>query len=302
MTVASAADTSSAPTSLRCTVRLSEQSHRNRRVHVGQVAELHCSLPSGTLDLPALSSSDAAALSVLIVEDGTLTVASSDDPSRLTRHTTGSAVYLVGERAYSLAWDEGTTVLALDCPEEIVKSVGVRIPRDDNRLEAPATLPVADAFFTALLDTDVSTNPIVEYTMRQLASEMVGALFLEMLGVNHEESGSDEALFQQAKTLITAQRSDPTLTASSLASALRVGPRRLQAVFRAHSTTVRRELSAARVRLAIDLLTDDQYASLSIEDVAVYSGFSDTETLRKAMAAQGLASPSTIRTRAHPRR
>lgn len=192
-------------------------------------------------------------------------------------------------------------------------------PRDDLRLlsivipaealtgyEAPApgeVRPVAPT--SALLDPAVAfaeraaaadSEPVSEfgnYYFERLLQEMVLGVAVE--GTRAPRIGPAADVYRDAMSTIFAQRADPNLTPSGVADQLKISLRQLQRAFRARELTPERAIRRARVEHALDLLAERTYDGLSIAEIGQYSGFSGGSSLARAMAQEGLATPSAVR-------
>lgn len=133
------------------------------------------------------------------------------------------------------------------------------------------------------------------YATEQLLTEMVGSLLLDRLGVGWSSGSPTAALRDRAIAVIAQSRADPELNAERVALAVQASLRRVQAAFAEVGTSISAEIRRQRARLAKSMLTNSRYDVLSIEQVAVQSGFGTTMSLRRALADQYGLGPSDLR-------
>lgn len=131
------------------------------------------------------------------------------------------------------------------------------------------------------------------YYVERLLQEMM--LCLTVQSQRSRQLRPIQDVFTAARAIIVAQCTDPELRAESVARDVRLSLRQLQRVFHAHGTTVDREVRRARVNYAVGLLTDPQYTSLSIAQIANYSGYASRASLTRAMAVEGAGTPTSRR-------
>lgn len=131
------------------------------------------------------------------------------------------------------------------------------------------------------------------YFTERLLQEMVLCLAVEAQRRRQLRPGGDA--YRAALAIIAAQCTDPELRAENIARDVMVSLRQLQRLFSAHGTTIDREVRRARVSYAIELLADPRYASLSVGEIAQYSGYSSRASLTRAMAAESRGTPTAYR-------
>lgn len=150
------------------------------------------------------------------------------------------------------------------------------------------------AFLNALLAESSEPSPYSDYLVERLILEMVFGTLVEaspdLVDLDREVSG-----IGRARSLILIRRADPDFDVAALASDLHVSVRSLQRLFAGRRSTPADELRQARVDLARELMRDPAYDSLTIEDIAAYSGFRDGGGLRRAFTWAGLPSPQAMR-------
>jgi AraC-like DNA-binding protein len=192
-------------------------------------------------------------------------------------------------------------------PREDLRLLSIVIPAEAlSGFAAPApgeVRPVAST--SALLDPAVAfaeraaaTDPepvsgFGTYYFERLLQEMVLGVAVE--GTRAPRVGAAADVYRDALSTIVAQRSDPRLTPRGIAEQLSISLRQLQRAFRARGTTPERAIRRSRVEHAVELLTDRTYDGLSVTLIGEYAGFSGGSSLARAMAQEGMGSPSEVR-------
>lgn len=146
------------------------------------------------------------------------------------------------------------------------------------------------SFAQALVGASVQPTVYTDYLIERLLAEMVfGVLAESSAAVAASRRASP---LEQARSMMVVRRSDPTLRIDEIARQLHMSERQLQRTFAAVGSSPADELRRLRVELATELLTRPEYAALTIEEVAMHSGFGRSSSLRRAFVAYGLPAPS----------
>lgn len=162
-----------------------------------------------------------------------------------------------------------------------------------SELRATALTAGFRAFAEAVIAHEDEGSSISNYAVERLLAEMTLAAVLEQQSV--ETSPRPSSLIERARSLMLVRREDPAFTAAQLAGELHISPRQLQRAFARLDITPSDMLRRMRVELAESMLRSALYAGLTIEDIARYSGFTTALQLRRALRAEGSASPSAQR-------
>ena len=145
------------------------------------------------------------------------------------------------------------------------------------------------AFAIAITHTEGNSR-LSRYAIEEMLISMASWVLLD-----HPPFEERVSLVDHARSAILAHRHDPSYSVGRLASDLHVSLRSLQRAFARVHSTPHAELRRSRVTLAASLLTNPLDVSLTIEDVARRSGFSDAMQLRRGLRYEGLPLPAALR-------
>ncbi len=135
------------------------------------------------------------------------------------------------------------------------------------------------------------------------AIEQVPRLLALASGVGAEQCSRNESILTRAiLNQIKLHRSRPDLSAEYVAEAAGVSRRTLYAVLRKTGTTFVRELHAARLQHAAEMLRSGHHAATSIGEVAMRCGMWDPAHFARLFRQRYGETPSEYRRRALPRR
>lgn len=147
-------------------------------------------------------------------------------------------------------------------------------------------------FTEALAVGGAVRTALANYYTERLLQEMIAGVAVASIG---QAASRPQHSYAAAMSMINASAGDSSLTPSRLAEDLNVSLRTLQRQFSRRGATVDRAIRQARVKLAMQLLTDPAYGALSVEKIALACGLSNGSSLARAFAAEGLVSPSAAR-------
>lgn len=206
-----------------------------------------------------------------------------------------SAVLLQSTHSASLRWTSGAlaTVVWLDT----TSVVGSTPPAIAPPLVLPPT-PLAkglQAFAESLaIRADVHSR-VSDYIVERLLFEMTHGLILEQ----HETDAQHQAMrpMHRARMLMLLNRTDADYGAPELARDLHISTRQLQRIFAAEGTSPTTELRRFRAELALSLLRDREYDSLTAEQIAANAGFTNAAAMRRGLHAIGAPTPQSARSR-----
>jgi len=134
-------------------------------------------------------------------------------------------------------------------------------------------------FLTALMGTKQQGSAISKYAIEHLVLEMCGAILLDRMGAVWTQGSPGTALRDRALAVIAQQCEDMTLTPDRVARAVQSSLRQLQSVFADAGTT----------------LTNSRFDVLTIEQVALRSGFANPMGMRRALRNVYGTGPSELR-------
>lgn len=265
---------------------------------VGVVTVQRVVMRTGLANVQPLTDHEEALAVCGFVNAGHVSIEQVAEDRHVVVPSTGG-FFLSSRSRYRLSWPDETELVLVAVPEASVRSFGVEIePTRIAFSERSAVLAPATGFFVALA-AGARPGSLAEYVLGRLSEELVGSLFLERFGVQAEPSRSRPVLYEQAVALIAAHRGEPELEISTLARMLSVSVRHVQRAFQENRTTVTAEIRRQRIELAVDMLMDPRYRTLTIGEIAQYSGFKTSDDLQRAMRIEGRPTPTTVRRAAH---
>ena len=203
-------------------------------------------------------------------------------------------VFVPPQAAQAIEWTRSTEVVAVWVPLDMLREFLNDAPLHPISLHPTPMVAAFRAFTLAIARNGEETSSISRYAIERLLAEMVFGALLEIHSVSLPERGQ-ASLADRARSAMLMHREDPDYTIAELASELHVSLRHLQRAFARAGTTPGDALRRMRVELAESLLSNSDYAVLSIEEIATHSGFSSALQLRRALRAEGLPAPTVIR-------
>lgn len=267
------------------------------RATFGSVSISSHATQRGPVLVPARSSSGET-VRVHFVQSGAL-VHRSDDAASGGTHTyrAGSAFTTVDPyRAEMLAID-ACALVTVSVPLALLRDVGVRADRPHRIPAETPLLPPVAAFVSHAVRGDDELSSFNHYYFERLLQEMIVGVIVDSSRVALVARSPET--FTLALSLIAAQSSDPDLSASGIAREVSLSLRQLERIFRERETTIGREIRRARIAQARTLLTDASYATLTVDQIARFAGFSNGSSLSRAMTGEGHPSPARVRA-GHP--
>ncbi|MBP2411540.1 AraC-like DNA-binding protein [Arthrobacter stackebrandtii] len=193
-------------------------------------------------------------------------------------------------------------LVAVSLPAQVLRDFGVGVIHGMRGLDPESAMlsPVL-GFLREVALTDVDTTSVASYFMEKLVHEMVGGIMLENRGARFVATRR-KGIFDQAMDYIAARAGDGALTPELLARELSVSLRQLQREFKSHNASIAVVILQHRVDLSILQLKDPLLDVLTIDQVAVQSGFSSVVQMRRALRDACAGTPTEIRDRAREQR
>ncbi|MDR6866998.1 AraC-like DNA-binding protein [Microbacterium resistens] len=136
--------------------------------------------------------------------------------------------------------------------------------------------------------------PVSMYILERLLLEGMWGLVIEATDVV-QRTAPHRTLFERAQHLIRVNATDPRYTVATLATELGVSERHLQRAFSGRDVTPRGFLRRVRVELALTMLRDPDYDSLTLDQIGQHSGFTDATAMRGGFARENLSTPRRLR-------
>lgn len=181
-------------------------------------------------------------------------------------------------------------VLTIAIPSERLSA----LPHGDSPMRIDSSLLAPTVEFVAQTMLIANGSGFSGQHLQELIPRMVDWLLIDS-GSAAVPTPTTPSVYLQASAVIARRYAEPGLTADAVADAVSLSPRQLQRLFRARGTTIHGEVRRQRVKQAQRLLGDQRYDALTIDEIAKQVGFSDRSSLVRAMAGEGLMSPSQIR-------
>lgn len=142
---------------------------------------------------------------------------------------------------------------------------------------------------------DVQTR-VSDHIVERLLVEMVYGVLLERRETDTARHHAGRPM-HRARMLMRLNRADPEYGLHELAQDLHVSTRHLQRLFANEGSSPANELRRLRAELALSLLRDPQYETLTTAQVAAHAGFTNAAALRRGLQAIGAPTPQAARAR-----
>lgn len=137
---------------------------------------------------------------------------------------------------------------------------------------------------------------VSDYVVERLLVEMAYGVLLEHRETDVAGAQSVRPM-HRARMLMLLNRADAEYGMQDLARDLHVSTRHLQRLFAKEGTSPAAELRNVRAELALSLLRDPQYDSLTTSQIAAHAGFMNAAAMRRGLHAIGAPTPQAARAR-----
>ncbi|MCA1305506.1 helix-turn-helix domain-containing protein [Microbacterium esteraromaticum] len=200
---------------------------------------------------------------------------------------------LPSDAAETVSWTSGAEALVLWVPELLLSEFtdGTRPPTTP-LVSSPLTVGFRTFAHSVLRHNDEGSS-MSRYAIERLLAEMTFGSLVEQQSVEAERRPS--SLIERARTVILMRREDAGFSTSQLAAELHVSPRQLQRAFAAIGETPGDLLRRMRAELAESMLRNPLYASLTVDEVSQFSGFTSSLQMRRALHAADVPTPTELR-------
>lgn len=154
-----------------------------------------------------------------------------------------------------------------------------------------------EAFLTQSVESEDEVTLGDSHTVDRMIIEMAGSVLRRRQGESLEPGSPHAVLRDKAMAVIAKQSADSQLDPARLARESGVSLRHLQTIFSQTGTSVAGEIRRERARVARSTLQDARFDELSIDEVALRSGFGSSVSMRRALEEFYRLSPRELRNR-----
>jgi AraC-like DNA-binding protein len=215
-----------------------------------------------------IADADEASFVIGLVVKGSCTVVQDD---RVAAQNAGDLILTDTTRLSTVRSDGGFDAFVLQVPQKMFQAV---LPRADAAAATAAggQSGLVGRLLARIMEAAETASPAALRHLTAAAVELAAAALADVTARSTDGS-MRAANLVRAHQYIEQHLWDPELSPDSVARAVLVSPRYLQALFRDSGTSVSRYLMERRLQRAHRDLTDPALAHLSIGDVASRLGF-----------------------------
>lgn len=268
--------------------------YRTRSSMIGAVTVTMTRLPAGVTVVRPAHAAEARMMHLLLPVETSLIVREREGEQfvvgsrELTWLPSWTLTALYASRSSEIAW--------IEVPERVLdKYPGIAGTLPARPAASSTLLEPARAFVQTAVAGRHGVEPLAARLFEDLLGAMIESLVVEARGA-HPRS-EKPPLRQQAMAHITAFRDDADLNPQQIARCLRISVRQLQRAFEEAGTTVAGEIRRQRLEAAVTLLSNGDFDSLTVSEVAARAGFRNDAELRRALSADTGRTPSELRAR-----
>lgn len=231
-----------------------------------------------------------------ILSEGTMSVHSRN--GTMVRSAGHGFVLRPGEDR-TVEFSDGARVVVIETSKEILEGYNNgAVNKDPLQFGPGGTLSESILAFGTSVAHHRTAGPLNNYFIDQFLQEMVASVVLSVKGVSEAERRGRSGAFSQSQYLINGRYIDPSFSVTELASLLKMSVRNLQDIYAQQGKNVSQAIRDRRLQEAKRLLSDPVYINLTVEEVATYSGFDNTQRLRRAFETAKLPNPRAYRAQA----
>ena len=203
--------------------------------------------------------------------------------------------FLQSGRPEHVAWDGAGSCLVLWTERRALQGFGedADLPRQVAETVLTRTLRGLLTAAADALRTGPAPAPAAEYALERLLLEGARGVIVETDGAAARKRG--EGVYERALALIRVKASDQEYSVAALAADLGLSERHLQRAFAEHDRSPRGTLRRARVGLALEMLRDPDADGLTLDEIALRSGFADATAMRACFVRESLDTPRRLR-------
>lgn len=202
----------------------------------------------------------------------------------------GSLVVLGAQRPLAWTFPAAAQVMTLAVPPSALAPLAAGFAGATVLRPAPLTSATADFVRRFVIDAAVDGRAVDPAAEQSVVNLIRTALDREEAAVDPADG---EVVRARAVELIDREFADPSLTAESVAAGLAMSRRHLYRYFESHGESVAQAIVSRRLDNARTLLTSDD--TVSLDEIAVASGFATAATLRRRFQARYGVTPREYR-------
>ncbi|WP_054680249.1 helix-turn-helix domain-containing protein [Microbacterium sp. No. 7] len=206
-----------------------------------------------------------------------------------------AALFLHPGHSFTVSAERSTSTMCVWVPWDALEELDDGTLNRSPVLSATPLLSGLRAFAGTFVRQGDPPTMYTDYLVEKLLAEMVFGTVLEA-GRGEPVAARGSAVrearpLERARTLMVLRRADAAFGVKELAAELHLSTRQLQREFAAVGSTPADELRKLRAELAQQLLGDETYDALTVDEIAAHSGFGTAAALRRAFVTLGLSSP-----------
>jgi len=230
----------------------------------------------------------AGRVRLLLVRSGSVQIPSRDAPVEIGD---GQGVLVTGTASVRMSSPGGGDVLAVGMPADALPELS--LPRNSAMLIEDAVLLRPIGAFVHALHRGEPLDVLSRERFAPILRDMI------LVAIRRGAAGAGvtvaASLHLRALAILQRRYAEPGLTPLTVAAEVNVSLRQLEREFRPSGRTIRQEIRRIRVAAAVGLLQEHAYAAQTVDAIAARVGFSNGSSLARAISAEGLASPSHLR-------
>ena len=204
--------------------------------------------------------------------------------------------FLQSGRPERVAWDGAGSCLVLWAERSTLQGVGENLADLPRQVAETVLTRSLRGLLTAAADalrTGPAPTPAAQYALERLLLDGARGMIVEADATAARKRG--EGVYERTLALIRVKASDQEYSVAALAADLGLSERHLQRAFAEHDRSPRGTLRRARVDLALEMLRDPDADRLTLDEIALRSGFADATAMRACFVRESLDTPRRLR-------
>ncbi|MFF7777070.1 AraC family transcriptional regulator [Streptomyces tanashiensis] len=198
---------------------------------------------------------------------------------------------------YELVFDGPGRVIVMQAPMRLVPTASLVAPERRRALDGTGlgAAAVFRAFVAEVMRVSDSLSPKERDELGSTAAELALTVLGSCTGDLAEGAASRKTVMLRAQAFIRDNLWDPDLSPLVVAEQQRVSLRYLQGAFAAGGASPAAYIRSERLRLARRMLGDPRYSTLSVAQVGLRVGFTDTNVFIRAFRREHRLTPGAWR-------